>query len=55
MGIRAFIFSGYPQQKKCQIFGSKVLLQRKTCSMSEVYGRMPRGVPVTPLEQGVRR
>ena len=55
MGIRAFIFSGYPHKQECEIFGTKVLPQLKTCSMPEVYGRMPQGVPDTPLGQGVRR
>lgn len=55
MGIRAFIFSGYPHKQECEIFGTKVLPQLKTCSMPEVYGRMPQGVPNTPLGQGVRR
>jgi len=55
MGIRAFIFSGYPHQEECEIFGTKVLPQLKTCSMPEVYGRMPQGVPDTPLGNGLRR
>jgi alkanesulfonate monooxygenase len=55
MGIRAFIFSGYPHKQECEIFGTKVLPQLKTCSMPEVYGRVPQGVPHTPLGQGVRR
>ncbi|WP_395667553.1 LLM class flavin-dependent oxidoreductase [Rhodoferax sp.] len=55
MGIRAFIFSGYPHLQECEIFGSKVLPQLKTCSLPEVYGRVPKGVPDTPLGQGVRR
>jgi alkanesulfonate monooxygenase len=55
MGIRAFIFSGYPHLQECEIFGSKVLPQLKTCSLPEIYGRVPKGVPDTPLGQGVRR
>jgi alkanesulfonate monooxygenase len=55
MGIRAFIFSGYPHLQECEIFGSKVLPQLKTCSLPEMYGRVPKGVPDTPLGQGVRR
>jgi alkanesulfonate monooxygenase len=55
MGIRAFIFSGYPHLQECEIFGSKVLPQLKTCSLPEMYGRVPQGVPDTPLGQGVRR
>jgi alkanesulfonate monooxygenase len=55
MGIRAFIFSGYPHLDECQIFGEKVLPHLKTCSMPEVYGRVPTQAPATPLGQGVRR
>ncbi len=55
MGIRAFIFSGYPHLDECQIFGEKVLPHLKTCSMPHVYGRVPTQTPATPLGQGVRR
>jgi alkanesulfonate monooxygenase len=55
MGIRAFIFSGYPHLDECRIFGEKVLPHLKTCSMPEVYGRVPLQTPATPLGQGVRR
>jgi alkanesulfonate monooxygenase len=55
MGIRAFIFSGYPHLDECEIFGTKVLPQLKTCSMPHVYGRVPAQTPATPLGHGVRR
>lgn len=55
MGIRAFIFSGYPHLDECRIFGTKVLPQLRTCSLPEVYGRVPASVPATPLGCGVRR
>jgi alkanesulfonate monooxygenase len=55
MGIRAFIFSGYPHLDECKIFGEKVLPHLKTCSMPEAYGRVPAQTPATPLGQGVRR
>lgn len=55
MGIRAFIFSGYPHQQECEIFGSKVLSQLKTCSLPEVYGRIPASTPATPLGIGERK
>jgi alkanesulfonate monooxygenase len=55
MGIRAFIFSGYPHLTECEIFGTKVLPQLKTCSMPHVYGRVPAQTPATPLGHGVRR
>jgi alkanesulfonate monooxygenase len=55
MGIRAFIFSGYPHLAECEIFGSKVLPHLSTCSLPHVYGRVPATSPATPLGQGVRR
>ncbi len=54
MGIRAFIFSGYPHLQECEIFGTKVLPHLKTCSMPEVYGRIPSQTPATPLGAGIR-
>jgi alkanesulfonate monooxygenase len=54
MGIRAFIFSGYPHLNECEIFGTKVLPQLNTCSLPEVYGRVPASTPATPLGKGVR-
>jgi len=55
MGIRAFIFSGYPHLQECEIFGSKVLPQLKTVSLAQAYGRVPASTPATPLGAGVRR
>ena len=55
MGIRSFIFSGYPHQTECEIFGTKVLPQLKTCSLPEVYGRIPASTPPTPLGIGERK
>jgi len=55
MGIRAFIFSGYPHLDECEIFGTKVLPALKTCSLPEIHGRIPAEVPATPLGAGVRR
>ena len=54
MGIRAFIFSGYPHIEEAQHFGSKVLPQLKTCSLPHAYGRVPARTPATPLGVGVR-
>jgi alkanesulfonate monooxygenase len=54
MGIRAFIFSGYPHLDECRHFGTKVLPHLKTCSLPEVYGRVPASIPATPLGVGVR-
>ncbi|MEN9712590.1 MAG: hypothetical protein RLY90_851 [Pseudomonadota bacterium] len=55
MGIRAFIFSGYPHLQECEIFGTKVLPQLKTCTLAQEYGRVPSQTPATPLGVGVRR
>lgn len=55
MGIRAFIFSGYPHLDECRSFGQRVLLQLKTCSLPEIYGRVPAQMPATPLGTGPRR
>ncbi|MDA1043367.1 MAG: LLM class flavin-dependent oxidoreductase [Proteobacteria bacterium] len=55
MGIRAFIFSGYPHLNEATHFGTKVLPQIKTCSLPHAYGRVPNELPPTPLGAGVRR
>lgn len=55
MGIRAFILSGYPHLDEARYFGTKVLPQLATCSLPQVYGRVPDGVPETPLGRGERR
>ncbi len=55
MGIRAFIFSGYPHIDECIAFGTRVLPQLNTCSLPEVYGRRPADTPATPLGIGERR
>jgi alkanesulfonate monooxygenase len=55
MGIRAFILSGYPHVDEAKHFGQRVLPQMKTCSLPQAYGRVPNGLPMTPLGQGVRR
>jgi alkanesulfonate monooxygenase len=55
MGVRAFIFSGYPHLQECEIFGTKVLPQIATCSLPEAQGRVPAATPATPLGVGVRR
>lgn len=54
MGMRAFILSGYPHIDECKSFGARVLPNLKTCSLPEVYGRVPESVPATPLGIGER-
>ncbi|MGI1663596.1 LLM class flavin-dependent oxidoreductase [Palleronia sp. KMU-117] len=55
MGIRAFIFSGYPHIDEAVHFGTRVLPQLRTCSLPEAYGRVPADPPATPLAVGARR
>ena len=55
MGIRAFIFSGYPHLDEAQSFGRRVLPNIGTCSLPHVYGRVPAETPATPLGVGERR
>ncbi|MDA0187072.1 MAG: LLM class flavin-dependent oxidoreductase [Proteobacteria bacterium] len=55
MGIRAFIFSGYPHMDECDHFGRLVMPALKTCSLPYAYGRVPQSTPATPLGIGERR
>ncbi len=54
MGIRAFIFSGYPHIDECIHFGTRVMPELKTVSLPEAYGRVPSQTPATPLGVGER-
>ena len=55
MGIRSFIFSGYPHLDECDYVGKLVLPELETCSLPHVYGRVPTETPATPLGNGPRR
>ena len=55
MGMRSFIFSGYPHLDECDYIGKLVLPYLSTCSLPEVYGRVPASPPATPLAIGARR
>ena len=55
MGMRSFIFSGYPHLDECDHIGRLVLPELKTCSLPHEYGRVPAAVPETPLGVGDRR
>lgn len=55
MGIRAFIFSGYPLIEESKLFANKVLPKLKTVNFAEAQGRKPQGIPVTPLTIGERK
>ena len=54
MGIRSFILSGYPHQQECELFAKLVLPRLKTVSLPEVFGRIPKTTPNTPLGNGKR-
>ncbi|MEZ8097382.1 MAG: LLM class flavin-dependent oxidoreductase [Amylibacter sp.] len=54
MGMRSFIFSGYPHINEAKHFGSRILPQLKTCSLPHAYGRIPQTTPATPLGIGAR-
>lgn len=49
MGIRAFIFSGYPLIEECEYFGRLVLPHLPNVRLSDVQGRRPVTTPETPL------
>ena len=54
MGIRSFIFSGYPHIDECKYFGRLILSEMKTSSLPHAYGRVPEQTPNTPLGAGDR-
>ena len=54
MGIRSFILSGYPHQRECELFAQYVLPHLKTVSLPEVFGRIPKNTPNSPLGMGPR-
>ncbi len=55
LGIRSFIFSGYPHQKECELFARYVLPQIKTISLPQQQDRVPDETPLTPLGKGKRK
>lgn len=54
MGIRAFIFSGYPHKEECERFAKLVLPRLKTFSMPIAQGKVSEEEPMSPLAGGVR-
>jgi len=54
MGIRSFIFSGYPHFEECDYVGRLLMPELETCSLPQVYGRVPSSMPATPLGSGER-
>ncbi len=55
MGIRSFIFSGYPHLEECKRFAEMVLPKLKTLSLPVELGRIPKETPMTPLGAGQRK
>jgi alkanesulfonate monooxygenase len=54
LGIRSFIFSGYPHLEECELFAKYVLPEIETLSLPRVLGRIPIDEPNTPLGAGMR-
>ncbi len=54
MGIRSFIFSGYPHLDACDWFGKLVLPHLNVTKLAVEQGRIPTQVPNTPLGAGNR-
>lgn len=54
MGMRAFIFSGYPHVDECELFGRYVLPRIQQCVLAREQGRLVEN-PVTPLTTAPRR
>jgi alkanesulfonate monooxygenase len=52
MGMRSFIFSGYPHLDECDYIGKLVMPHLKTCSLPHEYSRVPAKMPQTPLAAG---
>jgi len=55
LGIRSFIFSGYPHFDECHLFAKYVLPRLDTCSLPHEHGRIPLHTPGTPLSNGIRK
>ena len=54
LGIRAFIFSGYPHIEECDLFAKYVLPAIPSISLPEILKRRPQSTPNTPLGKGPR-
>jgi alkanesulfonate monooxygenase len=52
MGIRAFIFSGYPLKEESEYFARLVLPHLPNVRLGDHQGRRPQNIPVTPLTTG---
>ena len=54
LGIRSFIFSGYPHLNECQLIAKHVLPHIPNISLPQLYERVPKEEPLTPLGAGKR-
>lgn len=54
MGIRSFIFSGYPHKEECERFAKLVMPKLKTFSMPIEQGKVSNEAPLSPLGAGTR-
>jgi alkanesulfonate monooxygenase len=54
MGIRAFIFSGYPHKEEAELFARYILPSLKTTKFSVAQDRVPAISPATPLTTAPR-
>ena len=55
LGIRSFIFSGYPHKAECDLFAKYVLPQFENISLPQKYDRIPEATPETPLGAAKRK
>jgi alkanesulfonate monooxygenase len=53
MGIRSFIFSGYPLIEESRLFAKYVLPYLPNVKLNALQGRLPTEEPVTPLTTGI--
>ena len=49
MGVRSFVFSGYPLIEECKLFAQQVLPYLPNIKLSIQQGRTPKETPSTPL------
>ena len=55
MGISSFILSGYPHEEECKLFAKYVLPKFKTIHLPEIFERVPKKEPNSPLANGPRK
>ncbi|MEY2987275.1 MAG: Alkanesulfonate monooxygenase [Pseudomonadota bacterium] len=55
MGIRSFIFSGYPHLNEAQLTGRYILPRFNRGKLAQLQSRIPASQPNTPLAAGVRQ